>query len=299
MDWRLAVFLGVLQGITEFLPISSSGHLVLAQHYLGFPDGGGAAPLFFDGMLHLGTLIAILIYFARELLSHVVQHDPQLAALDPDRPDYRAVLSQLTLPSWVRKGVRLAVLVGVASLPSVIVVLVAGNQVRASFKDPKLVAVCLVLLGAILAASDRLRPGKTGWTETTVLHAVLVGCGQALSALFRGLSRSGMTITAALLVGLERTWAVRFSFLMSLVASLGLGVVGIYEAITDPTRDDWLTGEFLMLTLVATGISAVVGYLSIGPLIRLVREARLWWFSVYLWLVGTLVLIVELSGWNA
>ncbi|MCS6978146.1 MAG: undecaprenyl-diphosphate phosphatase [Gemmatales bacterium] len=288
MDWRLAVFLGVLQGVTEFLPVSSSGHLVLAQHYLGFPDGGGAAPLFFDGMLHVGTLVAVLLYFGRELLAHLAQHDPQLAALEGNpRPVDRR--------SLVGKGLRLVLLVGVASLPAVIAVLLFGKQVRASFKDPQMVAVCLVVLGGVLAASDRIRPGKTDWKETTLWQALLVGCGQALSALFRGLSRSGMTITAALLAGLERTWAVRFSFLMSLVASLGLGVVGIREALADPTQEEWLTGEFVALTLLATAISAVVGYLSIGPLIRVVRKARLWWFSVYLWLVGLTVLIVE---WN-
>lgn len=288
MDWRLAVFLGVLQGVTEFLPVSSSGHLVLAQHYLGFPDGGGAAPLFFDGMLHLGTLIAVILYFGRELLAHLAQHDPQLAALEGN--------SQASL-RWnlVGNGLRVVVLVGIASLPAVVAVLLFGKQIRASFKDPQMVAICLVILGIILAASDRLRPGKTDWRETTLWQALIVGCGQAASALFRGLSRSGMTITAALLAGLERTWAVRFSFLMSLVASLGLGVVGIKEALADPTRSEWLTGEFVLLTLLATTISAVVGYLSIGPLIRIVRSARLWWFSVYLWLVGFSVLLVEWS----
>lgn len=288
MDWRLAVFLGVLQGVTEFLPVSSSGHLVLAQHYLGFPDGGGAAPLFFDGMLHLGTLIAVILYFGRELLAHFAQHDPQLAALEGN--PHASLRWNL-----FRNALRLVFLVGVASVPAVVAVALFGKQIRASFKDPQMVAVCLMILGIILAASDWLRPGKSGWKETTVWQAVIVGCGQAASALFRGLSRSGMTITAALLAGLERTWAVRFSFLMSLVASLGLGVVGIKEALADPTRSEWLTAEFLLLTLLATAISAVVGYLSIGPLIRLVRSARLWWFSIYLWLVGLSVLLLEWS----
>jgi undecaprenyl-diphosphatase len=102
-----------------------------------------------------------------------------------------------------------------------------------------------------------------------------------------------MTISASLLVGFERAWAVRFSFLMSVVASLGLGAMGIRKALKDPTRTEWLTGEFLAMTLVATLVSAVVGYLTITPLIRLVQKCQLWWFAVYVWLVGLAVLFFK------
>ena len=108
--------------------------------------------------------------------------------------------------------------------------------------------------------------------------------------MFRGLSRSGMTISAALGLGLERGWAVRFSFLMSIVASLGLGAKGIMDAVRDPEVSTWMTAEFLALTGLGTIVAAIMGYFSVEMLVRLVRRARLWWFSIYVWLVAAVVL---------
>jgi undecaprenyl-diphosphatase len=190
----------------------------------------------------------------------------------------------------------IAVLVGIASVPAAVVALLASEHIKESFKNPVMVACSFLVLGFILIISDRLRYGTTEMAGTTWWQALLIGCGQACSAAMRGLSRSGMTITTALAVGLERGWAVRFSFLMSMVASLGLGGLGILKALRDPSREEWLTAEFLALTLLATAVSAVVGYLSIAPLIRLVRLARLWWFSVYLWVVGSAVLLAHWLG---
>jgi undecaprenyl-diphosphatase len=143
----------------------------------------------------------------------------------------------------------------------------------------------------VLVLISFLRPGTTVGPQTAWWQALLIGAGQACSAVFRGLSRSGMTIAAALLVGLERNWAVRFSFMMSVIASAGLGGLGILKALRDPTAGQWLTAEFLGLTVLGTLVAGVVGYLTIDPLIRLVRHARLWWFAVYLWAVGVAVLL--------
>jgi len=279
LNWWLAILLGALQGFTEFLPISSSGHLVLAQHYLGFEEEAGASALFFDGMLHLGTLVAVVLYFGREALRSV---DPGRGASSGDGP----ARMPIALMSWLRLGL----LVGLASVPATVVALAASDHIKDSFRNPLMVACSFLVLGFVLLLSDRLRHGDTDLARMTWWQALLVGCGQALSAVFRGLSRSGMTITAALAVGLDRAWAVRFSFLMSMVASLGLGGLGIVKALRDPSRDHWLTPDFMGLTLLATAVSAVVGYLSIAPLIRLVRAARLWWFSLYLWSIGLAVL---------
>jgi undecaprenyl-diphosphatase len=284
VTWRLAIFLGALQGCTEFLPISSSGHLVLVQHYSGFPEEAGAAALFFDGMVHLGTLAAVLVYFAGELVRFLREH----GGGDDPPASRKALRGRL----WA-DGRRLVLLVAVGTLPAAATTLVAREHIQDSFRQPVPVAVHFLLLGGILLLGDRLAWGKIGRQEMTLLQALGVGCGQALSALFRGLSRSGMTITAALLAGLERGWAVRFSFLLSLAANLGLGGLALVQALADPLRETWLTGTFLAQTLVGTVVSGVVGYLCIGPLIRLVRAARLWWFSAYLWLAGTAVLVWE------
>jgi undecaprenyl-diphosphatase len=281
-----AIFLGALQGITEFLPISSSGHLVLAQHFRGITEQEGAKEIFFDGVLHLGTLLAVLAYFARDLkrqMGHMLT----------------APSAEKTWPGSWSDLLHLGVLVGLATLPAVAVALWQDERIKESFKRPELVAINFLILGVVLLATDilgRRRPGATVGPATTWWQALLVGMGQALSTVFRGLSRSGMTISVALLAGLERAWAVRFSFMMSVVASLGLGVLGIRKALRDPSRGEWLTPDFLAMTLVGVTVSAVVGYLTITPLIHLVRRCRLWWFAVYVWLVGAAVLWFGVSG---
>lgn len=289
MDWWKALLLGALQGVTEFLPISSSGHLVLAQSLLGVTEDQTHKEIFFDGMLHLGTLLAVLAYFGGEVRRHA-----------------RAVLSGHAPPdawpaSWLGL-LHLGVLVGLATLPAAALALWKDESIKESFKRPDVVAVNFLVLGAVLLATDivgRRAPGQTVGRHTRGWQALLIGVAQGCSALFRGLSRSGMTIGVALLVGLERQWAVRFSFLMSVVASLGLGVLGLRKALDDPQREQWLTGEFLTRTLAATLVSALVGYLTIAPLIALVKRCQLWWFAVYVWIVGLGVLLYRAGGWSA
>jgi undecaprenyl-diphosphatase len=276
-----AILLGALQGITEFLPISSSGHLVLAQHFLGVTDDTSAKEIFFDGMLHLGTLLAVIAYFFRDIRQRMRQ---VLVRSEEQKP----------WPHTWAHLFHLGLLVGLATLPAVAVALWQDERIKESFKRADMVAVSFLALGCVLIATDflgRRWPGTTVGPATTWWQALLIGVGQALSALFRGLSRSGMTISTALLVGLDRTWAVRFSFMMSVVASLGLGLLGIRKALRDPSRSEWLTPDFLAMTLVGVLVSAVVGYLTITPLIHLVRRCRLWWFAIYVWLVGGGVLI--------
>lgn len=276
-----AILLGALQGVTEFLPISSSGHLVLAQHFLGVTDDTSAKEIFFDGMLHLGTLLAVIAYFAKDVREQLRQ---VRTAPEGEKP----------WPSSFAHLIHLGILIGLATLPAFVAALLLDERIKESFKRPDVVAVNFLVLGVVLLATDvigRRRPGTAVGPTTAWWQALLVGVGQALSAVFRGLSRSGMTICTALLVGLDRAWAVRFSFMMSMVASLGLGLLGIRKALRDPSRSEWLTAEFLGMTLVGVLVSAVVGYFTITPLIYLVRRCRLWWFAVYVWLVGVAVLV--------
>src|SRR5581483_939854 len=191
-------------------------------------------------------------------------------------------------PSTWRHLIHLGLLVGLATVPAAAVSLWKDESIKESFKRPDFVATNFLILGAVLMTTDwlgRRHAGTTVGPQTRGWQALLIGCAQACSAVFRGLSRSGMTIGASLLVGLERTWAVRFSFLMSVVASLGLGGLGIRKALKDPSRSEWLTPEFLAMTLAATLVSAVVGYLTITPLIRLVQKCPLWWVAAYVWVV--------------
>lgn len=284
MEWWEAILLGALQGVTEFLPISSSGHLVLAQHFLGFSEGKHGAAIFFDGVLHLGTAVAVLLYFRKGLREQVSLRFGQKVS-DPNTwPSHKADLAYL------------AALVGLATLPAALVAIFFSKHIEDSFENPLMVAVSFLVLGAILLLTDRIRRGATVGPQTKLWQALTIGVAQAISAVFRGLSRSGMTISASLAVGLQRDWAVRFSFMMSVVASLGLGAMGIRKALQEAESAEWLTPEFVLLTILGGVVSAVVGYLTIHPLILLVRRCKLWWFTVYLWIVGTGVLVNQL--WN-
>jgi undecaprenyl-diphosphatase len=278
MTWLEAIFLGALQGVTEFLPISSSGHLVLFQSMFGWDNPDNAQEWFFDGVLHLGTLLAVVLYFGREFaqsLRRVVRH--------PVVPDGQT----MAWPATFEDVLILTCWIGLASLPAALAVLFSSDSIKQSFKQPGVVAFNFLILGAVLIATGWIKPGTTTGPAMRWWQVIMIGVAQGISAVMRGMSRSGTTMAAALLVGLERTWAVRFSFLMSVVASLGLGVSGIWKALKeDPQRAQWLTNEFLVKTIVATLVSAIVGYLTITPLIALVKRARLWIFGLYVWLVA-------------
>ncbi len=284
MAWIRVLFLGALQGVTEFLPVSSSGHLVLAQHFLGFTEDDSPRDLFFDGLLHLGTLIAVLLYFGQEIRAQM-------------RFAFRKPTSEASAwPSTFTHFVHLGLLLFLATVPAVLMAMWKDESIKESFRQPRVVAANFLFLGAILIFTDwlgRKNPGTYVGAQTTWWQALAIGVAQACSAVFRGLSRSGMTIATSLVVGLERTWAVRFSFMMSTIASLGLGLLGIRKALQDPERATWLTTEFLLQTLAATLVSGIVGYLTIGPLIALVKRCQLWWFGVYVWFVGLAVIFFE------
>ncbi len=277
MTWLQAIFLGAVQGFTEFLPISSSGHLVLFQSMFNWADADSAKEWFFDGVLHFGTLFAVILYFGKELRQSVggVVLKPTSTDPVPDR-----------WPVTTRDIIQLLVLIGIASLPAALAVLLKADFIKNSFKNPGVVAFNFIILGAVLMVTGYLKPGATTGPTMTWWQAAAVGIAQGCAALMRGLSRSGSTMAVALLVGLERGWAVRFSFMMSVVASLGLGASGIMKALKDATRSEWLTSDFLIKTVVATVVSAVVAYLTITPLIAIVKRAKLWVFGVYVWLVA-------------
>jgi undecaprenyl-diphosphatase len=277
MDWLQAIFLGVVQGITEFLPVSSSGHLVLFQSMFNWPDSDNAKEWFFDGVLHLGTLLAVILYFGKELRQSVGGLVQKTAASEPTPERW---------PATTRDVFYLLVMIGIASLPAALAVLMKGDFIKNSFKKPDVVAFNFIILGAVLIGTGYLKPGTTTGPTMKWWQAAAMGVAQGCAAVMRGLSRSGSTMAVALLVGLERSWAVRFSFMMSVVASLGLGGSGILKALKDEHRSEWLTSDFLIKTIVATLVSALVAYLTITPLIAIVKRAKLWVFGVYVWLVA-------------
>lgn len=258
-----AILLGIVQGITEFLPISSDGHLAIAQHYLpGFEQPG----LLFDVLLHVGTLGAVLIYFRR---------DVALLLGAPFRRDDEA-----------RRYRRMLWLICIASVPTALIGLGLKDAVEEWMLDMRIVALMLGLTGLLIFFGERFHRGGRGETTLTTGDAFVTGVAQGLAVL-PGLSRSGSTIAVLLFRGVDGETAARFSFLMALPAIAGAALLSLRHADAIPSADvpAYLTG---------TAVAFVVGLVAIRCLLGLIRRRRLVWFAIYCWLlaIGLLALNV-------
>ncbi|WP_369857447.1 undecaprenyl-diphosphate phosphatase [Candidatus Thalassolituus haligoni] len=256
------VVLAILQGITEFLPISSSAHLILPSQVFGWPDQG----LAFDVAVHFGTLLAVVWYFRNELQRMIV--------------------------GWVTTGFtstpnedgRLSWLVAIATVPAVIVGLLGQDYIEANLRSTLVIAITTIVFGIVLGVSDRCKPHRGSLTEMTVALALAIGIAQAL-ALIPGTSRSGITMTAALFLGFHRLDAARFSFLLSvplILAAAGLKVVELLQAAEGV---DWF---HLLLGMAVSGISAWAG---IHYFLQLVDKLGMLPFVIYRLLLGVLLLL--------
>jgi len=265
-----AIILGIIQGVTEFLPVSSSGHLVLGAQLFGLQEQS----LVFEVMVHVGTLVAVLAVFWREVEQLL------LAAVKFVRSP-----SQATTLVQQDPGCRLLVALVLGTIPAVVVALLFKEQVEQLFSSSLFVGVMLLVTGFILFLVDRRLPGKA--RQPSFLDALVIGCGQA-AAIVPGLSRSGTTIAAGLLRGLDREGAARFSFLLSIPAILGALALSVRDLLRGATS--------LGLGVLVAGFlsAAVTGYLAIRFFLRVVRQGKLVWFSYYTWLVGAVIIVVYL-----
>jgi undecaprenyl-diphosphatase len=274
MEWVESLVLGVVQGITEFLPISSDGHLLLVQNAFAGLTGqthSGEQNLFFDVILHLGTTVAILVY-SREAIA----------------TGLRGLLGAEDVPAGYRRDelIRVGLLAAVATAPLIPLALFFMKIIKQAFEGNTVAGYGFLVTAAMLVATAWLsrRGGTKGPAQTTYLDALLIGMAQMLAPL-PGVSRSGMTIAAALALGLSRTWAVGFSLLIAVPAILGAAVKEIKDI--DPAV---LTADRIAQAIVATALAGVVGYLAIRWLFRVVRSGHIWYFSVYLVVLGIVVL---------
>lgn len=260
MDAVQALILGIIQGVTEWLPISSSGHLVIAQNLLGLKADQN---LFFDLVVHLGTIVAVIVYFRVEL--------------------WRVVSSFFVrTPSEERRGLRrLGLLLLAGTVPIALAGVLFKDQIESVF-DIRLVGVALIANAGVLWVAHTY--GSKGSKKTPgVADAIIVGVFQVVS-IIPGISRSGSTLSGGMMRGLEREAAAVFAFLLSVPALLGASAYGLV------TLDSFdATGSSLVL-----GFSAalVVGLASIEYLLRIVRSGRLWIFAVYCAVAGVLVVAV-------
>ena len=266
-----SVLLGVIQGVTEFLPVSSSGHLAIAEHLLNI-SGASEVPPFFDVLLHLGTLFAVFIAYWADIRDIILEFFHGVGDLVHG-----------TTPSRVPPARRMILLIIAGTLP-LFAVLPAKDAIEGLGDNMYFVAFALLATGCLLFASDRVRRGRKTEKSATMLDALLVGVGQAV-ATCPGISRSGTTITAGCFVGFERKFAVRYSFLMSIPAILGANILSLKDAL-----EAQVLWEEVPVYLVGVAVSAVVGYLCIR-LIKLVADkGKFGFFAYYCWLASIVTL---------
>lgn len=280
-----AIILGVIQGLTEFMPISSSAHLIIVPWLFGWGDVGGNS-LAFDVALHLGTLTAVLWFFhadwLRLLRAAIASLRERTLGADPDR--------------------RLAWLLVVGCVPGAVVGALAESQIELLFHQPDqphrpaaMIAMAAVLAGAgaALFLADRLARHRRGLSDLGWRDAIIIGGAQAL-AVFPGVSRSGATITAGLALGLERPAAARFSFLLSAPIIAGAGLKSLWDVLGAVRAGQMASGELLLF---AAGFvaAALVGYLCIKYLLRYLQEHSTAVFAYYRWVLAALIVVVTLA----
>ncbi len=263
--WQ-ALVLGIVQGATEFLPISSSGHLVLVPWLLGWENHG----LAFDAMLHLGTLTAVVAFFWDDLRGLVAA----------------AVLSlkERSLAGDPRR--KLAWCIGLGTVPAAVLGLAFEDWFEALFAAPVCVGILLLVTGVLLSVSERWGRKALGLDQLGWLDALMVGLGQAL-AIAPGISRSGATMSAGLWRGLRREAAARFSFLLSTPIILGAGVYKLKDLWGTP-----LAAESPLALLCGFLAAAISGFLSIRFLLGYLRRRSLYPFAAYCWAVGVVTLLL-------
>lgn len=276
MDIIQAIILGIVQGLTEFVPISSSAHLVLVPWALGWDRSG----LFFDTMLHWGTLLAVLTYFWRDWVA--ILHG-FWRSLTMNGPWSDAPHGRLADPNS-----RLAWGIILGTIPAVLVGFFFNDFFESLFETPMAVAGFLLVTAAFLAFSERLGRRLRELPALRLPDALAIGLAQAV-AIAPGISRSGATIAAGLARGLTREAAARFSFLLATPAILGAGLLQLLEVLR--TGENAVSWTAVVAGFLAAAVSA---YLCIKFLLAYLRRGRLYVFAIYCAVVGSAVLLVNL-----
>ncbi|MFH1147439.1 MAG: undecaprenyl-diphosphatase UppP [Pseudomonadota bacterium] len=268
MNTFYAVFLGIVQGLTEFLPISSSGHLALFEHFVGLKEAG----LGFDIMLHLGTFLAIVIYFRKDwwemAAALLPRNDPQ-----------------------TRHSRRLLIYLALATLPGGFFGWLLEERAETTFRGPALIAANLAVAGLILILAEVFARKSREFEDISLKDALLIGFAQAL-AVVPGVSRSGITIAMGLFLGINRQAAARFSFLLSAPIIFGAGLNHLVHLYRHGSAGENPAFQFYLIGLLSAGIS---GYLVIKYLLAFLRRHGLYAFAYYRFLVAGVVFLMVYS----
>jgi undecaprenyl-diphosphatase len=280
-----AILLGLVQGLTEFLPISSSGHLIVVPWLFDIPSPG----LEFDVSLHLGTLVAVLVYFRNDFIA--------MARSIPRALQNPKTLLMTPAENETDRSAKLLWLIAIGCIPGAIVGLTLESRIEALYHDDAhktravvIVAIAMMALGLILFAAEKIANHRRDLKELNVRDAVVIGCAQALAALVPGVSRSGATITAGLFRDFKRADAARFSFLLGAPLIAGAGLKSLIEIV----GSDFTNREYLIfLTGIVT--AAISGLIAIAFLLRFLQSRSTLVFVAYRLLFGIMVLLVVLG----
>ncbi len=273
MTYLMSVVLGFVQGVAEFLPISSSGHLSLLQTWFGMEEPDNL----FNVLLHFATLIAVCVVYWRDILDMIAEFFRGVGSL----------FSRKGKSAPVPPARRLVLMVILGTLP-LAVVLPIEDKVEALGASNVFVGIALLITGAILFVSDRMARGRKNARTASMTDALLVGCAQAV-AVIPGLSRSGTTISAGMALGFDRSFAVRYSFLLSLPAVLGATLLKVLDVVKDGI-DPALLPKYLLGMVVA----GVVGYFSIRLVNLLAQKNKFGKFAYYCWAIGAVAIVLEI-----
>ena len=296
MEIFQALILGIVQGLTEFMPVSSSAHLIIVPWLFGWPDFGIA----FDVALHWGTLAAVLFYFGSDIIRYVQAFFTGLPSFNPAAS---AKLVAVEADESRATDRRIAWLILIATIPGAIFGWLLESNIDNAFHQPQnlhgwgiyAIAAAMIGLGLVLALAERWHRGQgRELTDMRLPDSVAIGLSQAL-ALLPGVSRSGATITAGLFLGLSRPAAARFSFLLSAPIIFGAGLKAGYDLLTDPTHAN---PQHLSLTPIIVGFlaAAISGYLVIRLLLGYLQRHTTMVFVYYRLILGILIILIAVLG---
>lgn len=275
MSFLNALILGIVQGVTEFLPISSSGHLSIAQNLLGL-GVEGSDDLFFDVLLHLGTLAAVFVAYWGDIKEMVLEFFRFIDDVRRNRT-----------PEKVPPARRLILLLIVGTLP-LFLILPVKDVVEGLSSNTWFVGGALLVTGVLLFLCDRIRKGRKTERSATMADVLVVGVGQAI-ATCPGISRSGMTISMGCFRGFERRFAVRYAFLLSIPAVLGANLLQVLDV-----AETGVDVRLIPMYLLGMAAAAVAGYFSIRLLRMVADKGRFGAFAYYCWAAGGVTLVLSL-----
>jgi undecaprenyl-diphosphatase len=268
-----AIILGILQGLTEFLPVSSSGHLVLFQHLFGLKE----AELVFDVCVHLGTLVAVVIVFRQEIIN-IIAALLQLVSLGGQKEKFLQKVDS-------DPELKMAVFILIGSIPTAVLGLLFASIADRLFSSTLITGLMLMVTGLLLWLTRKAETHAAAASDghLTTRKAFIIGIVQGL-AIIPGISRSGSTISTGLLLGVDRETAARYSFLLSIPAIVGAALLSLKDGFSQ-------TDPVIWMSLIGAVTAAIVGYGALKSLLHMVKKGRLYVFAPYCWLVGILAIL--------